>query len=144
MSRNKVFEKGCLYALKGLAKNKQYIGMMNYNGVLYLTDGKGYAGNRPTFYDGDLFVALDDIHAFDREEARREAAERIGNGSRHGFADEASEERWLDSQAARSQRNWARSTNIRLLAPDGNIVSMMLKGNMGKFKKVTKRTRKVK
>ena len=142
MNEKKLFEKGCLYALKGLAKNKQYVGMMNYNGVLYLSDGKGYAGKKPTFYDGDLFVALQDIYAFDRKEAVKEAI-RSGHGQRYSN-DKAMLEQWANRQARRSQRTWARSVSVRLLAPDGSVVSMMLRGNMGKFKKVTKRTRKVK
>ena len=131
MSESKLFEKGSLYVLRGLAKNKQYVGMMNYNGQLYLSDGKGYASNRPTFYDGDLFVALHDIDAFDAEAIVE---------SLDGDITSMNTLRALEQ----AKVQYDRETVVTMLSPDGQVVRMRLKGNKTKFKKVTKRTRKVK
>jgi hypothetical protein len=83
------------------------------------------------FYDGDLFVALQDIDAFDPE-----AIVESLDGDMTSM-------RTL-SVLERAKAQYDMNTKVTMLSPDGQVVTMRLKGNKTKFKKVTKRTRKVK
>ena len=124
-----MFEKGQMYMLRGLAKNKRHNAMCDMNGNLYLADSQSWARGRYTRYtDGAIFVCLEDSPEFDVEAFKE---------SLHPAQLEYAT---LDA-IARAKSNHDYHRTVELLTPSGTRVTMRVKGNKTKFKKVTSRTR---
>ncbi len=124
-----MFEKGQMYMLRGLEKNKRHNAMCDMNGNLYLADSQSWASNRFTRYtDGAIFVCLQDSPEFDVEAFKE---------SLHPAQLEYAT---LDA-IARAKSNHDYHRTVELLTPSGTRVTMRVKGNKTKFKKVTSRTR---
>tara|TARA_B100000131_G_scaffold299428_1_gene319913 strand:- start:1609 stop:1998 length:390 start_codon:yes stop_codon:yes gene_type:complete len=126
------FQKGKLYMLKGLSRNKHINGMVNLNGELYVCDtSRGwYAhGQSRTYADGDVFACLSDTPDFDPEAI----VERLDG-------DITSMRTLKALEQAKAQYDM--NTKVTMLSPDGQVVRMRIKGNKTKFKMVTDRTRK--
>lgn len=128
------FKKGELYTLHGLSKNKQMDCMIEFEGVLYLTEGEsrwsGYS-NCPRHRDGDVFVCLTDAPEMDLKalaKAMRVDGEDLESAS-------------LRRRAKDMKLRYERRTYVQFLAPTGNVVRMTLRGNKGKFKRVKSRRR---
>ena len=124
-----MFEKGQMYMLRGLAKNKRHNAMCDMDGSLYLADSQSWARGRYTRYtDGAIFVCLQDSPEFDVEAFKE---------SLHPAQLEYAT---LDAVArAKGAHDYHRT--VELLTPSGTRVTMRVKGNKTKFKKVTSRTR---
>ena len=135
-----VFEPGALYVLKGLSKNKRHSSMTLYNGQLYLSDGGRWNNDAPHYTDGALFVSLSSVEPYDAAQCLAECREWVEQ-SYADRMDERNKEAVAKRQSRRQKQKWAKTTWVRLLAPDGTLVTMRLHGNMGKFKKVTNRTK---
>jgi len=124
-----MFEKGQMYMLRGMKKNKRYDAMCDMDGALYVADSQGSWTNRyPRFNDGAIFVCLEGSPEFDLE-----AFEKT-------LSPESLEIHRL-AATARAKGAYDYHREVSFLAPNGNRVRMRVKGNKTKFKKVTSRTR---
>jgi len=127
------FQKGKLYMLKGLSRNKHITGMVNLNGELYVCDtSRGwYTSNKNTrtYADGDVFACLSDAPDFDPEAI----VERLDG-------DITSMRTLKALEQAKAQYDM--NMKVTMLSPDGQVVKMRIKGNKTKFKMVTDRTRR--
>jgi len=124
-----MFEKGQMYILRGMEKNKRYNSMCDMDGRLYVADSHGYHADRyPRFTDGAIFVCLEGSSEFDVEAFQRT------------LSPNSLEYHRLEATArAVGAHDYHRE--VVFLAPNGKRVSMRVKGNKTKFKKVTSRTR---
>ena len=124
-----MFEKGQMYMLRGMKKNKRYSSMCDMDGRLYVADSQGYHADRyPRFHDGALFLCLEDSPEFDVEAHMR-------------TLDPDSLEHHRLGATARAKGSYDDHREVSFLSPNGKRVRMRVKGNKTKFKKVTKRTR---
>ena len=124
-----MFEKGQMYMLRGMNNNKRYNSMCDMDGRLYVADSQGWHGARyPRFYDGAIFVCLEDSPEFDAEGFADGLDPRIPEFTRLGAT-------------ARAKGSYDEHREVTFLSPNGTRVSMRVKGNKTKFKKVTSRTR---
>ena len=124
-----MFEKGQMYMLRGLEKNKRYNAMCDMNGNLYLADSQSWARGRYTRYtDGAIFVCLQDSPEFDAEAFEKTLSPN-------------SLEIHRLTATAQAKGNYDYHRTVELLTPSGTRVTMRVKGNKTKFKKVTSRTR---
>ena len=127
-----MFEKGQMYILRGMKKNKRYNTLTDMDGRLYVADSQGWHSQScPTFTDGALFLCLEDSPEFDVE-----AHQKKERGLHPSLADYH-----LTARTARAMRSYEQHREVAFLAPHGKRVRMMVKGNKTKFKKVTKRTK---
>ena len=123
-----MFEKGQMYMLRGLSKNKRYDSMVDMGGNLYIADSKVWRDRYARFLDGSLFVCLEDSPEFDTEAHLKTLDP---NSLEH--------HRLRATATAKGAYDYHRE--VSFLAPNGNRVRMRVKGNKTKFKKVTSRTR---
>ena len=124
-----MFEKGQMYILRGMKKNKRYNTLTDMDGRLYVADSQGWhTRSCPTFTDGALFLCLEDSPDFDSEAFQKTLDASAGEYHRLGAV-------------ARAMRSYEQHREVAFLAPNGKRVRMMVKGNKTKFKKVTKRTK---
>ena len=124
-----MFEKGQMYILRGMEKNKRYNAMCDMDGNLYVADSHSWGGARyARFTDGALFLCLEDSPEFDVEAFQRTLDPNLMEYTRNGHT-------------ARAKGSYDDHRRVTFLSPQGKRVSMRVKGNKTKFKKVTKRTR---
>ena len=124
-----MFEKGQMYMLRGMNKNKRYNAMCDMDGSLYVADSQGWSGARyPRFYDGAIFVCLEDSPEFDCDAFEKTLDASAGEYHRMGAI-------------GRARASYEYHREVSFLTPNGNRVRMRVKGNKTKFKKVTSRTR---
>ena len=124
-----MFEKGQMYMLRGMSKNKRYDSMTDMDGHLYIADSQGWHAQRyPRFTDGAIFVCLEGSPEFDVEAFERTLSSQRSEYSRLGAI-------------ARAKASYEEHRSVTFLAPSGKRVSMLVKGNKTKFKKATSRTR---
>ena len=124
-----MFEKGQMYMLRGMSKNKRYDAMCDMDGRLYVADSSGWHGARyPRFYDGAIFVCLEDSPEFDCDAFEKTLDASAGEYHRLGAT-------------ARAKGSYDEHREVAFLSPNGKRVRMRVKGNKTKFKKVTSRTR---
>ena len=124
-----MFEKGQMYILRGMKKNKRYNSLTDMDGRLYVADSQGWHSRScPTFTDGALFLCLEDSPDFDSE-----AFQKTLDPTTAPFS--------VLTATARAMRSYEQHREVAFLAPNGKRVRMMVKGNKTKFKKVTRRTK---
>lgn len=123
-----MFEKGQMYMLRGLSKNKRYDSMVVTEDHLYIADSMVWRDRYAQFPDGSIFVCLEDSPEFDTEAHLKTLDP---NSLEH--------HRLRAVAAAKAAYDYHRK--VTLLAPNGAVVRMNVKGNKTKFKKVTKRTK---
>jgi len=124
-----MFEKGQMYILRGMKKNKRYNAMCNMDGTLYVADSRGWGNDRyPRFTDGHLFVCLEGSPEFDVEAHMK-------------TLDSSHLEHHRLEATVRAKSAYDYHREVSFLAPCGGRVRMRVKGNKTKFKKVTSRTR---
>ena len=124
-----MFEKGQIYILRGMKKNKRYNSLTDMDGRLYVADSQGWHSQScPTFTDGALFLCLEDSPDFDSEAFQKTLDPTLTEWS-------------ALSKTARAMRSYEQHREVSFLAPNGKRVRMMVKGNKTKFKKVTRRTK---
>ena len=124
-----MFEKGQMYILRGMKKNKRYNSLTDMDGRLYVADSQGWGSRScPTFTDGALFLCLEDSPDFDSEAFQRTLDPTLTEWS-------------ALTATARAMRSYEQHREVAFLAPNGKRVRMMVKGNKTKFKKVTRRTK---
>ena len=124
-----MFEKGQMYMLRGMKKNKRYNSMCDMDGRLYVADSQGWGADRyPRFHDGALFLCLEESPEFDVEAHMKT------------LHPNSLEHHRLEA-TARAKGAYVYHREVAFLAPNGKRVSMRVKGNKTKFKKVTSRTR---
>ena len=124
-----MFEKGQMYMLRGMSKNKRYDSMTDMDGHLYIAESQGWHAQRyPRFTDGAIFVCLEGSPEFDVEAFERTLDAHTLEYSRLGAI-------------ARAKASYDEHRSVTFLAPTGKRVRMNVKGNKTKFKKATSRTR---
>jgi len=124
-----MFEKGQMYMLRGMKKNKRYDAMCDMDGALYVADSRGWGHARyPRFTDGAIFVCLEGSPEFDVEAHMKT------------LHPNSLEHHRLEA-TARAKGAYDYHREVSFLTPTGNRVRMRVKGNKTKFKKVTSRTR---
>ena len=124
-----MFEKGQMYMLRGLEKNKRHNAMCDMDGSLYLADSQSWARGRYTRYtDGAIFVCLQDSPEFDVEAFEKTLSP---NSLEHHRL----------TATAQAKGNYDYHRYVTFLTPAGRRATMRVKGNKTKFKKVTSRTR---
>ena len=124
-----MFEKGQMYILRGMKKNKRYNTLTDMDGTLYVADSQGWHSQAcPNFTDGALFLCLEDSPDFDSEAFQRTLDPTLTEWS-------------TLTATARAMRSYEQNREVSFLAPNGKRVRMMVKGNKTKFKKVTRRTK---
>ena len=124
-----MFEKGQMYILRGMKKNKRYNTLTDMDGRLYVADSQGWHSQAcPNFTDGALFLCLEDSPDFDSEAFQKTLDPRLTEWSALG-------------KTAQAMRSYEQHREVAFLAPHGKRVRMMVKGNKTKFKKVKKRTK---
>ena len=127
-----MFEKGQMYILRGMKKNKRYNSLTDMDGRLYVADSQGWHSQScPTFTDGALFLCLEDSPDFDSEAYQK----------KERGLDPTLTEWTVLTRTARAMRSYEQHREVAFLAPNGKRVRMMVKGNKTKFKKVTRRTK---
>ena len=127
-----MFEKGQMYILRGMKKNKRYNSLTDMDGRLYVADSQGWHRSTcPTFTDGALFLCLEDSPDFDSEAYQK----------KERGLDPTLTEWTVLTRTARAMRSYEQHREVAFLAPNGKRVRMMVKGNKTKFKKVTRRTK---
>ena len=124
-----MFEKGQMYILRGMDKNKRYNALADMDGTLYVADSQGWGHARyPRFTDGALFLCIEGSPEFDCEAFEKTLDASLGEYHRTGAI-------------ARAKASYDYHREVTFLSPGGNRVRMRVRGNKTKFKKVTKRTR---
>ena len=121
------FQKGKLYMLRNLSKNTRWNAMTIIGDSLYLAEARNRSG-AGCFQDGDVFMCLEDSPDFDVEAFRA--------GLPRNITEYQQLRRTADAKGAYDQHR-----TVSFLAPTGQKVSMRVKGNKTKFKKITSRTR---
>ena len=124
-----MFEKGQMYMLRGMKKNKRYNTLTDMDGTLYVADSQGWHSQAcPNFTDGALFLCLEDSPEFDCDAFEKTLDASAGEYHRMGAI-------------GRARASYEYHREVSFLTPNGNRVRMRVKGNKTKFKKVTSRTR---
>lgn len=130
------FQKGKLYMLRGIAKNKRYDCMIDYNGHLYINEsspkvGNGWSSKLPRFYDGDVFLCLEDAPEFDCDAF---IATLNPNTLEYDQL----------RRTARAKGSYDQHQTVMMLTPAGGRAELKVKGNKTKFREVksNKRSKK--
>ena len=127
-----MFEKGQMYILRGMKKNKRYNMLTDMDGRLYVADSQGWHSQAcPNFTDGALFLCLEDSPEFDVEAYQK----------KERGLDPTLTEWTVNARTARAMRSYEQHREVSFLGPHGKRVRMSVKGNKTKFKKVTRRTK---
>ena len=127
-----MFEKGQMYILRGMKKNKRYNTLTDMDGRLYVADSQGWHTRAcPNFTDGALFLCLEDSPEFDVE-----AHQKKERGLDPSLAEYS-----VMARTARAKGSYDDHREVSFLGPHGKRVRMRVKGNKTKFKKVTRRTK---